>query len=546
MTGLITFLVVFIVVSQVTAFIVAIVARLWTKETEPVLLRGAAPDKAYFIVADFLQSVDDDRFGFPTGVFEIDEKNTTPQRVVAREVDFKGSSGFRLARLVVTLPMYIAASAAEVNWIVGLIAFFFAVAIAFYIAVPILILALTELALRKLLRGRVAATIAPTTGDVEGSLVTFELRGLSALAIEPQLKRAFQAPELPATLRGLAPAPPVTAEVPERDQYRTILGVAGACAAVVALVIAVSLPTIGSSGDDSSSPDYTNASDTSDTGAYDSGAGNDDTEETYEDDTDSYDDTDTEDVELTDESSSDPSELAAQINKAEEVIVDSGSSEEDVAVAGRLEQRATRLLQRHRDTLRGPTFAELSPEAEEKMAATTKAASAVSTTVDPAKKFPDWEIAEPPPVEKLLAYYHAAEDEYGVGWQYLAAIHFLETRVGRIRGTSPVGAQGPMQFIPGTWARYGKGDINSPRDSIMAAARLLVANGAPDDMRSALYHYNPSRGYVRAIELHAEQMEADERAFHGYYNWQVFYKHRRGTYVLPEGYPEERPIALPE
>src|SRR3712207_348959 len=100
MSGLLTFLIAFVVVSQLTAFVVAIVARLWVRQTAPVLLRGAAPEKAYVIVADFLQSLDDDRFGFPTGVFAIDEEHTTPKQVVAEEVDFKGSSGFHLARLV--------------------------------------------------------------------------------------------------------------------------------------------------------------------------------------------------------------------------------------------------------------------------------------------------------------------------------------------------------------------------------------------------------------------------------------------------------------
>ena len=67
----------------------------------------------------------------------------------------------------------------------------------------------------------------------------------------------------------------------------------------------------------------------------------------------------------------------------------------------------------------------------------------------------------------------------------LAGIHLVETRMGRLRGTSPAGAKGPMQFIPETWARFGQGDIESNRDAIRAAARHLVAHGAPDRMRKA-------------------------------------------------------------
>ena len=63
--------------------------------------------------------------------------------------------------------------------------------------------------------------------------------------------------------------------------------------------------------------------------------------------------------------------------------------------------------------------------------------------------------------------------------------------------------------------------------------RLLRANGAPTDMAHALYAYNPSRRYVRAVSAYAGQLRANPRAFLGYYYWQVFY----GDTLLPEGYP---------
>jgi hypothetical protein len=155
----------------------------------------------------------------------------------------------------------------------------------------------------------------------------------------------------------------------------------------------------------------------------------------------------------------------------------------------------------------------------------------------PPQHLPDWHIVPPPPVEVLRAYYGEAEAASGIPWAYFASIHLVETRLGRIRGTSSAGAQGPMQFIPETWARYGQGDINDNRDAILAAARLLQASGGPADMSRALRRYNNSNRYVEAVESYAQLMLSDERAFLGYYGWQVYYPTTDGTFLLPEGYP---------
>jgi soluble lytic murein transglycosylase-like protein len=155
---------------------------------------------------------------------------------------------------------------------------------------------------------------------------------------------------------------------------------------------------------------------------------------------------------------------------------------------------------------------------------------------EPQQQLPPWRIVAPPPAEDLRRHYQAAEAEFEVGWEWLAAIHLVETRMGRIRGSSPAGAQGPMQFLPGTWEAYGEGDINDPGDAIRAAARYLVAHGAPGDMPGSLYAYNPSRRYVAAIEAYASVMRTDLRAYLGYYHWRVYYRLQGEDVLLEEGY----------
>jgi membrane-bound lytic murein transglycosylase B len=117
--------------------------------------------------------------------------------------------------------------------------------------------------------------------------------------------------------------------------------------------------------------------------------------------------------------------------------------------------------------------------------------------------------------------------------------------MGRIRGLSPAGAEGPMQFMPATWAQYGRGSIDNQSESIMAAARFLKANGASRNIGRALLHYNPSEAYVIAVESYAQEMRRDEHAFYGYYFWQVLYQTSKGTFVLPVGTPLSGPSGFP-
>lgn len=127
------------------------------------------------------------------------------------------------------------------------------------------------------------------------------------------------------------------------------------------------------------------------------------------------------------------------------------------------------------------------------------------------------------PVSSLRSYYLEAQQRYGIDGSYLAAINYIESNFGRINGPSSAGAIGPMQFEPGTWTEYGQGgNINDPHDAILAAARLLVANGAPYDMRNAIYHYNLDFNYVDAVESLARAFRANPVWLDRIYYWNTF------------------------
>jgi membrane-bound lytic murein transglycosylase B len=228
-----------------------------------------------------------------------------------------------------------------------------------------------------------------------------------------------------------------------------------------------------------------------------------------------------------------PVDLAAQLATVETAIRNPATPAPALPRLGHTQQVATGMLASHpewQDDVLARLPAAVRPSVEANVGAARDLR--VLASGEPTG-LPHWRIVAPPPAPELLAQYKAAEAATGVGWQYLAAIHLVESRMGRIRGDSSAGAQGPMQFLPSTWAAYGGGgDINSFPDAILAAARLLKANGAPGDMNNALFRYNPSSRYVRAISAYANQMKTDERAYLGYYHWQVYYF----STWLPEGY----------
>ncbi len=163
-----------------------------------------------------------------------------------------------------------------------------------------------------------------------------------------------------------------------------------------------------------------------------------------------------------------------------------------------------------------------------------------------ASRLPAWRIIPPEPAERLLSHYRKAAAATGIDWQVLAAVNLVETGMGRIDGLSVANAQGPMQFLPSTWAEsgIGSGSIRDPHDAIQAAARYLVRRGGLRDIRKGLWGYNNSAHYGKAVLHYAQLLKDDPQAFRGLYHWQIHVPTQAGDLWLAEGYNRKTPIAV--
>jgi hypothetical protein len=241
-------------------------------------------------------------------------------------------------------------------------------------------------------------------------------------------------------------------------------------------------------------------------------------------------------------SPADATETAALLARVETALRSTTTPAADAARLGWEQQLGYRTLRAHAEWVPA-VLAAIPVEVRPVVEANERAGRGLATLAEPQPQLPDWRIEAPPAPEVLVGHYREAESATGIAWPYLAAIHFVETRMGRIRGASTAGAQGPMQFLPSTWAAYGEGDINDPRAAIVAAGRYLAASGGPEDMSRALYAYNHSLRYVDAVQTYAGVIATgQELAYRGYYHWQVYYATTSGVVLLPEGYPQREAV----
>lgn len=154
------------------------------------------------------------------------------------------------------------------------------------------------------------------------------------------------------------------------------------------------------------------------------------------------------------------------------------------------------------------------------------------------KSAPQNSVVESSIPEEFIPVYQAAEQEYGVPWELLAAHHRVETRFSTMDPMlSPAGAEGPLQFMPCTFVGWshptcsglGKGNIPNQdkvnpavikkyggygvdangdgkadpydiEDAVFSAAAYLKAHGAAEGkLKKAIYSYNHSDQYVEDV-----------------------------------------------
>ena len=204
---------------------------------------------------------------------------------------------------------------------------------------------------------------------------------------------------------------------------------------------------------------------------------------------------------------------------------------QDVTLDGLYQQRVYRLLSRNRSLARD-TF-RLLPASIASFARDVVVAHRELVAITPPLRRRAIRVGPAAPPGALLDFYREGERRFGVPWNVLAAVNFVESAFGKLRSASAAGAQGPMQFMPSTWRAYGMGgNVHDPHDAILGAANYLRAAGARSSLRLALHAYNPSSLYVDAVLRYARQIKLDAHTFYDFYSWQVYVKTASGAIRL--------------
>lgn len=186
------------------------------KSLTPIRLSETRPASAIEVVNDYLDGFEETEFGFPTGFFvsavatEKNKRVYNEQTLPTRGIQLAVLVCVDSVRVAVTrLLRYNDRSAARsdygdyvtshtiMTWLIIIAGVLASGALTTLFFLPIWIAILGEMILKKFLAASITVRVAEAPDQRNDSLVTIELRGMSALKAEKAILKAFEAPMRP-------------------------------------------------------------------------------------------------------------------------------------------------------------------------------------------------------------------------------------------------------------------------------------------------------------------------------------------------------------
>jgi hypothetical protein len=162
-----------------------------------VTFRDTDPAHAWMIIGQYAQGTFEQRFGYPTGYFYVDQdRSRRPDRLLMREAQPSGAITDGCSVQISSLSL----SGFEEGCGAGCLMFFTVI----FIGAPFLIVSALDRFFRLILRSRVDVSLAASGPD---TIATFAFHGPGGYFLRRRYAQVFEKPALPAGLSGEAALP---------------------------------------------------------------------------------------------------------------------------------------------------------------------------------------------------------------------------------------------------------------------------------------------------------------------------------------------------